>query len=240
MRTFAILLAFLAVSTAAVAAATQDDPVVMRTPAIVATHPVDAIPTTDAPKSAAHVKLAAYVMEIMNSWPKASIPAADYASVAEDITSACLVNPSSDPHEDAVVLAALAYWEGARFASYVDECLCNDPGWREEGFDDSPHVRGKASFTAGHLMHIGGDCDGGRARSLWQIHADGIQLDGQPVLGADLCASREHAAWVALRLARKDPTLCSYSGEDPASGCPKAEQRVTFAKRALASHPFTP
>ena len=69
--------------------------------------------------------MARYARELMTAWsPAVAFPAADYDTVARDIGDV-----SKTPH-DVAVLAGLAYFEGARFAAYVDELLCNDAAWR--------------------------------------------------------------------------------------------------------------
>lgn len=162
-------------------------------------------------------ELKIYVEGVMQSWAPARIPSVDLSALATDIATV------SDTPRDAVLLASLAYFEGARFASYVDDGSCNDFAWR-------------ASASGRRLMEVGGACDGGRAFTLWQIHPDGISIDGEKVMGARLLADRRYAASVALTLAHADPSLCAYAGE---SGfCPKAATRLAFAERALRVHPF--
>ena len=123
------------------------------------------------------------------------------------------------------MLAALGYFEGARYAAYVDDCRTDSQAWR-------------ASEEGKKLTHVGGNSDGGRAHTIFQIHVDGVVFDGQPLSAKRLCEDRAYAAGIALRIARSDPTLCSYSGEDPAGGCPKAERRVRFARQRSGSIRF--
>ena len=200
-------------------------------------------------------RLAAYTLGVMNDWPRALIPGADYASIAHDIAEASLEKPSSDPHADAVLLAALAYWEGARYSDYVDRGACNDESWRRYGVDIGPSHMSRFEdgdprqmvashrtnlWTAQELMHVGGDCDGSRAHTLWQIWpATDPSSPRYDVCRLDVIStSRRDAAFCALMIGRADPSLCSYTGEKPSLGCDKAELRFNFTVEALVKHPF--
>ena len=169
----------------------------------------------------------AYILGIMSSWPPAdpSMETVPYHDVAETIA---LVTTSPD---DAVLLAALAYWEGARYAAYVDDGRCNDPAWRgtQEGIK---------------TMHRGGDCDHGHAHSLLQIHP--IDDRSSPIHA--LCAteivdgSRVGAFRCGLEIARlsmkETGSLVNYTGEWQSVEHPKADVRLRFARAALKKHPF--
>ena len=171
-------------------------------------------------------RLSLYTLGVMQRWAHAgpAVTAVGCSAVAESIAMA-VVRP-----DDAVLLAALAYFEGARFAEYVDDGLCNDKAWRKtpEGI---------------RLMHIGGDCDHGHAHSLWQIHP--IEDPASPIYG--LCSletislSRAAAAGCALEIAkrslRETGSLMNYTGEW-AGPHPKADERLKFARDASAQHPF--
>ena len=110
----------------------------------------------------------------------------------------------------------------------------NDPTWRK-------------SSEGQKMMHITGDCDGGRAHSLWQIHPivdHGSRLYefcNIDVVGSG--ASRVGAAKCALAIARASMestgTLCGYSGEPCFEGDhPKADLRLDFIRSAITKHPF--
>lgn len=181
--------------------------------------------------------LKAYVLEVMNGWaPSVSLPAVSYEDVAEDIALAAMYDSIEDhggwngPPGRAVLLAALAYWEGARYAAYVDAGLCNSPAWR-------------ASSEGAKLIHVGGNCDGGRAHSLWQIHpiADTTSplyelCNVEAVDGSRVAAAR-CAFTIAWRSLTATGSLVEYTGEWSFEH-PKADVRLKFAEKALRVHPF--
>jgi len=201
--------------------------------------------------------LRAYVLGVMNDWTPAvpSMPVVDYGDVASDIATAvimepddgqhCGLMPSADgfrrclwgvpgwnsDHAKGVLLAALGYWEGARYAAYVDDGRCDDKAWRS----DPANAR---------MLHLGGNCDNGHAHSLFQIHP--IEDPQSPLYAlcnaAAVDDSRLGAARCALELAgrslRRTGTLSDYTGEFWGEH-PKADQRLDFASRAVAKHPFT-
>lgn len=197
--------------------------------------PVDVAP---APSPAAVAPLeppfdpavADYLTLVMSDWPAAlkAVPAVPYRAVAESIASV-----TRDP-SDAVLLAALGYYEGARYAEYVDSGACNDPVWVRSG-------EGK------RLAHWG-TCDRGptdprgRAHSVWQIHP--IEDRTSPLYGtcreAVVDSSRENAARCALALAKNSMketgSLAWYTGEWTGPH-PKADERLEFARRAIRKHP---
>jgi len=181
----------------------------------------------EAPPDPKMVSMARYLEEdVMGGWAHAvkELPTADYHEVATDIASVV------QHHEDGVLLAGLGYWEGARYAAYVDDGRCNDPAWR-------------ASAEGRWLMVRWGDCDGGHAHSLWQIHPI-IDVSSRlyPFCSLEAIGDRRGAARCALEIARSSMTstgdLCGYTGEFQVIGCPKAEQRLTFVLEAVAKHPF--
>ena len=217
-----------------------------------------ASPALDGKAEARHDRLAAYALEVMSGWAPAaaSMPVARSEDVARDIAQAVLLEPEgplpcdlmpskdgfrrclwgvegwNSDHAKVVLLAALAYWEGARYAAYVDEGKCQDGAWR-------------ATPEGARLMRMGGDCDHRHAHSLWQIHP--VEDRASPVYA--LCnkdavdGSRVGAARCALELAGRSlksvGTLANYTGEFWGEH-PKADQRLTFAEKALGKHPFRP
>lgn len=177
-----------------------------------------------------HDEMKQYALWVMDDWTHgvASEPVASYDDIADDIASAVAL------HEDAVLLAGLGYWEGARYAAYVDGYSCNDPVWR-------------ASEEGRRLMRTWGDCDRGNAYSIWQIHPI---VDRSSKLYA-ICniemvgpmGSRYNAARCALAIARSSVestgTLSGYTGESPFEGAhPKADERLNFVRKAVAKHPW--
>jgi len=185
--------------------------------------------------------LAAYVRGVMESWPRAvsALPAADYGEVAGTIAEVVVLDGGQwppawrAPEARVVLLAGLAYYEGARFASYVDEQRCDDPAWR--------------SSAEGRRMMLGwGDCDGGRAVSLWQVHPVFDTVSPlYPLCNPDVVADRVRlgAARCALEIARRSLAstgdLSGYTGEGQWTGAPKAKLRLDFVQRALAKHPWS-
>lgn len=206
-----------------------------------------------------HEHLRSYTLGVMNDWTHAvpQVPVADYGDIASDLTTAvtteaaasertghqCNTLPSKDgwrrctwipgwntDHSKTTLLAALGYFEGARYAAYVDEGKCNDPKWR-------------ASAEGQYMMHIWGDCDGGHAHSIFQIHP--IDDTFSPLY--ELCntkmvdGSRVGAATCALAIARGSLTstgdLTGYTGEWSFEH-PKATMRLDFAQHALSKHPW--
>ena len=198
-----------------------------------------------------------HVLATMKGWPKGSkeLQTVDLNDLASDIAAAVLLEPTTinletgqpcDPVRDSercfwpggwssdgdkgVLLASIAYYEGSRFSSYVDDGRCNDKTWRK----DPANAR---------TMKLGGDCDGSHAWSLWQIHPF-KQADPEifSVCSRELVSSsRFSAARCALEIARKSMSnrgdLSMYSGESPYSH-PKADERLDFARKAVSKHPF--
>lgn len=182
--------------------------------------------------------LVSYLLAVMSDWPPAlpAVPAVPYRDVAESIAIATAGNDNAQERSrDAVLLAALAYWEGARYAQYVDQLRCNDPEWVK-------------SSEGSRLTHWG-NCDrhkgeaAGEAFTLWQIHP--IVDRDAPLYGACnqkvITQSRSDAAACALEIAhrsmRRIGSLSDYTGEWTGPH-PLANERWNFAQRALQTHPF--
>jgi hypothetical protein len=106
----------------------------------------------------------------------------------------------------------VAFYE-SRFRGYVDDGLCNDPAWRA-----SPEGRRR--------MRLGGDCDGGRAHTVWQMHnfpaehphAGGWYLDAPGMAIERMRYSIQNG--MGLR---------GYTGET-SPDAPKARQRLECAE----------
>ena len=162
-----------------------------------------------------------YLLTVMNDWPPAIIPSVPYRDVAESIATV-----TSDPG-DAVLLASLGYFEGARYAQYVDDGSCNDAKWVK-------------SPEGARLMHWG-PCDHGLAHSIWQIHPqDDRSSPTHGLCSTSAVSTRVGAARCALDMAHRSiaatGNLSYYTGEWGELH-PKADERLGFAKRALKKHP---
>lgn len=207
-------------------------------------------------------QLADYVLSAMNSWAKPDAFSADYDPIAHDIASVAL-DPKEPPiwKEDkdrsrtAIMLASIGFWE-TRYRAYVDDGLCNDKAWR-------------ASPEGQEMMRKFGFCDGGIARSIWQIHADwgGIVVlpanyddESQDIAKREWCyanecaeddsfvvkpeefTNRKLAAYVALHMARR--SIRGTGGlcqftGEVEVGCPKAAARYDWAADYSRKHPFS-
>jgi hypothetical protein len=111
----------------------------------------------------------AYIQEAMNSATTPDQYSVDYDQVANDLATVVL-----DPEEPAfwkndktkartaIMMVGIAYHE-TNYRAYVDDGRCNDPEWRK-------------SEEGAKMMRISGNCDGGIAHSMWQVHTstDGI------------------------------------------------------------------
>jgi hypothetical protein len=211
-----------------------------------------------------------YTLTVMESWQHAKgVDAVDYPTLAGDIAAVALaakapaVPGDGDRHRTAVLLAALAYYEGARFAAYVDDGRCDD--WMHEAWKHGIEVQtgGVSVFSHKPLTRLVpdrrvlpaeaqkilafGDCDGGAATSLWQIHSMTVtdDLTGEKEqMTEDKLRDRRYAISMALMLARRamhSDNLSGYTGENCAiDGCSKANARLDFAKAAWKKHPYDP
>jgi len=192
-------------------------------------------------------RLAAHVLEAMRSWVKESKATVPFTELAGDIAHVALrEQPAFEGDESrartAILLAAVADYEGSHFREYVDAQRCNDSAWRAK--------------NAVTMMQ--GDCDGGIAVSLWQVHYDcgGIALyddarewsygcssrDGAvPVTREAVRGNRRLAARIALHMMRKSlrakAGLCQFTGE--LGPCPKGDERLEHARSWSSKHPFT-
>jgi len=221
--------------------------------------------------------LAGWLLEdIIEHWTPAvkQVPAVFLPAVAYDVARAVVHEPE-DPghcghiitsdgrkhclwgvpgwnsdHAKAVLLAAVGYWEGARYAKSVDNGDCNDPAWRADPANAA-------------LIHIMGNCDGGRAHSIFQIWPRVGPASDSPInvsCDKDAVAVRYTAARCALQILRMSmmakSDLTGYTGETPplswkeqtmrsldldtgeGSWRQKSTVRLEFAKKALKKHPW--
>jgi hypothetical protein len=169
--------------------------------------------------------------------------AADVAAVALDPTEPAVFGGADGRVKTAILQVAIASLETG-YQKFVDAGDCN-----------------QASYHADRR----GNCDGGHAHSLWQIHVFGggylLLADGslgsvlgstgyaaahpdEVVRGPQLIADRRTAARVAERIERVSMrqynSLCAFSGEPCDEGRhPKAALRLARAKDYYARHPFS-
>ena len=251
MKTAASVLGLLALAAVcAVAGITADaKPLAMLTLRPASREPVDE-PLSDAPLDEDVEALGFDLAFAAKDWPEAVISHAALREVADNVAFAVLHSGdpaypglpvvigecpipmdrgdwrmTDDPEARGVLAMALAYFEGARFASYVDDESCNDRTWRT--FSENRH-----------LMHIGGHCDGGLAFSFWQVHIDSGLLSYDPkMVTAEKMKDRTYAASVGLAMAcrslKASGSLVGYTGESR-SWHPKADERLNFARRFIS------
>jgi hypothetical protein len=222
------LSALRAVSASADSAPTMPAPKVEAPPPVVETPAPSPIPALEPMPPITDNPMMAYTLDIMNGWPKALpiLPTVPYEEVAASI--ARVVHNA----DDASLLAALAYKEGARYAAYVDSGLCNDLAFMKT--------------KEGQRLARWGRCDGGHAYSLFQIHP--FTDKHAPLY--DKCnkeavtSSRESAAACALAIAHQSlartGTLVDYTGEwrSPTNSHPLADERLQLARAAVRKHPY--
>ena len=152
------------------------------------------------------------VLGTISKWaPSMSeVPHVPYGDLADDISGVvteegAIGGPVDTLEKSAILLAGLGYFEGARFATYVDDGSCN--AWMSEAMKHP--IRRPDSKTgivtlfpnygvlpAGARVLIRhGDCDAGRAHSLWQVWPKGE-------FTPERLAIRREAARAALIIAR--------------------------------------
>jgi hypothetical protein len=182
-------------------------------------------------------KLASWTHDIIESWPKPSsdLEQVDLDALAHDIATAAV--DDGKPADAAMLLSALAFHEGARFASYVDDFSCNTwmhDAWKTPKVIETDVV---SAVTGKPITHTEackaclpraeqkilayGDCDGGRAYTLWQIHP------GDYGVTVEQLTDRVFAAKLALSIARRDITRYTTG-----------RAAMALAHATLAKHPF--
>lgn len=150
-------------------------------------------------------------------------------SVATDIATVTISEPrlfddDENGQKTGLLLTSLPHYEtGRSWATWVDNGSCNDPVWR-----------------ASHALWMkGGDCDGGKAWGMWQVHAPG----DDPAIGKTYVTNRQTGIRAALAKARasmeKGIGLCGYSGETYPR-CKLAKDRLETARLWVTKFPFRP
>ena len=203
-----------------------------------------------------------YVLDAMNSAAKPDSYSASYKDVAHDIATVVL-DPQEPPiwkndkmkARTAVLLVSLAYNETS-FHAYVDDGRCNDVKWR-------------STSEGAKTMKIGGNCDGGHARSMWQLHMSGgivivpvnyddeskdvdrrewcysyqcSEDDGKVVDPKQVIENRQDAIRIALHMVRR--SIRNHVGLCQFTGesdvCPKGEVRLQWAEGPKGYSKFHP
>ena len=148
-------------------------------------------------------------------------------SIAQDVATVVLTDERAFPDDEngsqtGLLLLAIAHHEtGRSWASWIDDGSCNDSAWR-----------------ASHWRWLkGGDCDGGNAWGMWQVHAPG---DDDRV-GHGYVLDRKVGIRAALVIARASlksgARLCHYSGESYPN-CRLADARLETAQSWIARFPY--
>jgi hypothetical protein len=151
-------------------------------------------------------------------------------SISEDIATVVLseeraFDDDADGQRTALLLVAIAHYEtGRSWASWIDSGKCNDAKWR-----------------AAHPQWIkSGDCDGGHAYGMWQVHPP----NEDATIGRTYVADRKTGIRAALSIARESlkagAGLCHYSGESQKGphGCRLASMRLETARSWVEQFPF--
>src|ERR1700690_2627309 len=167
------------------------------------------------------------VLGTISKWAPAvaEVPHVPYEALADDISGVVTAEgavggPADTLEKSAILLAGLGYFEGSRFATYVDDGSCNR--WMAEAMrhpirrPDSktgivtlfPNYSTLPAGARALIRH--GDCDAGKAFSLWQVWPKGE-------FTPERLAVRTEAARAALLIARASyklrGNLSAYTGE---------------------------
>jgi hypothetical protein len=150
-------------------------------------------------------------------------------SIASDIATVVLSEDRAFDDDDSgqktgLLLVSIAHHEtGRSWAQWIDDGSCNDPVWRER-----------------HALWIkGGDCDGSRAWSMWQVHVPGDSVEAGRALVVDRKAGIRAALTIARASLRSGVGLCHYSGETYPR-CKLASMRLETARNWVKKFPWQP
>ena len=220
-----------------------------------------------APEPQGKNTLSAYVLDAMRTWNKGPMAgsATHLEDIANDIAIVAQREPriwkDSDGSREAILLARVAWFE-TRFRDYVDSGDCNR--WATEAYKKTGSLNFRFLPQAAQRDMQLGDCDGGNATSIWQVHfGDGIFVHDKPDaarrwwhmgLSGDAgavpvtkdvaIANRQQAARVALAMMRQSiqngAGLMGYVGGEGPDRLEKARQRLDSAVAWSAKHPYTP
>jgi hypothetical protein len=150
-------------------------------------------------------------------------------SIAQDVAAVVLADHEERAFPDdengqqtGLLLLALAHHEtGRSWATWIDDGSCNNPAWRE----------------AHWLLLRHGDCDGGHAWGMWQVHAPG----NDDTVGRGYVLDRKAGIRAALLIARASlksgARLCHYSGE-AFPHCRLADTRLETAQSWITRFPY--
>lgn len=148
-------------------------------------------------------------------------------SIANDIAVVVMsedraFDDDANGQKTGLLLLSIAHYEtGRSWASWIDDGKCNDPAWRTT-----------------HPQWIkGGDCDGGHAYGMWQVHPP----NEDDTIGRTYVTNRQTGIRAALTIARESLKnhvgLCHYSGETYPR-CKLASMRLETARNWETKFPF--
>lgn len=148
-------------------------------------------------------------------------------SIATDIATVVLegqraFDDDATGQQTGLLATSLAHYEtGRSWASWIDDGSCNEPAWRARHAD---------------LLRAG-DCDGGHAWGMWQVHVPGDSVTLGKALVADRKAGIRAALAIATASLQAHVGLCQYSGEHYPH-CRLAELRLWTARKWVSLFPF--
>lgn len=170
--------------------------------------------------------LARYTLEAMQEWrgKKPQGKATHLEEIATDIAEVVIresrIWDGSNGSREAILLASLAFWE-SHYEDYVDEFKCNDREWRVS-------KEGRETLKAG-------DCDGGHAWGIWQVHLSMFHVKRSEV-------NRQLVAKYALQIARNSIRsgvgLAHYVGGTGPERKEMARKRLDWATDYVSKHPY--
>jgi hypothetical protein len=174
--------------------------------------------------------LAIYIASVLATIVPHPMSETRRGSIADDIATVVLseeraFDDDASGQRTALLLVSIAHYEtGRSWSVWVDNGKCNDEAWR------------KAHSL---WMRRGGDCDGGKAWSMWQVHVPGDSVEA----GRALVVDRKSAIRAALTIARASLKagrgLCYYSGET-FPHCRLADLRLETARHWTDMFPYVP